>query len=106
MCSAFVFVVCLGWSNPGVTQTTAQTPEDPMAVGKQALQHGKWEDTQKFFDAYLSDNPGNPEAQYLPWFCTFWQEAVCQSGADLFEDDCGESEDVGSAPQPGGSVLG
>jgi hypothetical protein len=42
LCSAFVFVLCIGWSNPGVTQTTTQTPEDPMAVGKQALQHGEY----------------------------------------------------------------
>lgn len=78
-CSVFVFVLCIGWLNRGVTQTTAQTPEDPMAVGKKALQHEKWEDAQKFFEAFLSDNPSNSEAQYYFGFALFGEKQYARA---------------------------
>jgi tetratricopeptide (TPR) repeat protein len=42
----------------------AQPASDPLATGKQALDHEQWIDAQKFFTNYLRDNPDNVEAQF------------------------------------------
>jgi tetratricopeptide (TPR) repeat protein len=42
----------------------AQLASDPLAIGKQALEHEQWSDAQRFFANYLRDNPDNVEAQF------------------------------------------
>jgi tetratricopeptide (TPR) repeat protein len=55
------------------TSALAQTPSapDPLAIGKQALQHEDWPAAQKFFTDFVHDNPTNVEAEYYLGFADF-----------------------------------
>jgi tetratricopeptide (TPR) repeat protein len=64
-------VLCFGGPHSAFSQTAPQPSTDPLAAGKQALQHEQWDAAHTFFTGYLHDNPGNAEAEFDLGFASF-----------------------------------
>ena len=79
-CKVLVLAGVLLLSSVVQGQTVSQqgTP-DPLLIGKQALAHEQWTDAQKFFEAYLQQNPDSIEAQNYLGFALFGQKRYPQA---------------------------
>jgi tetratricopeptide (TPR) repeat protein len=76
-------------SLPPATTTPANIPSapaaaaDPLAIGKQAMQHNDYQTAQAFFANYLKGNPGNLEALLLEGNASLALKQYAAAGGDF-----------------------